>query len=217
MTKQIPFKLPHDASFAAEDYIISSSNKSAHDMLMSWPNWSAHALMLIGPRASGKSHLASIWAEKAGALRIDGALLEEGDVEHVCSNVIFEIEAHDMFDQRVLFHLYNWAKEQGLSLLISSDTPVDEWSFEFPDLKSRLLSLPVAYIDHPDDQLITILLQKLFSDRQQTISPTVINYLLPRIERSFEATSNIVEQIDHMALAKKSKITVPLVRSCLEA
>ena len=47
------------------------------------------------------------------------------------------------------------------------------------------------------------------------IGADVLSYILPRIERSFEAVRNLVEQADQRALIEKRSITVPLMRDIL--
>jgi len=68
----------------------------------------------------------------------------------------------------------------------------------------------------PDDSLLAALLVKQFQDRQLRIGEEVIAYLVPRMERSFEAVSRIVAAIDAMALERLRPVTVPLARDVLD-
>ena len=68
----------------------------------------------------------------------------------------------------------------------------------------------------PDDSLLAALLIKQFQDRQLRVGEEVITYLVPRMERSFEAVARIVTAIDTTALARSRPVTVPLVREVLE-
>ncbi|MEC7028278.1 MAG: DNA replication protein, partial [Pseudomonadota bacterium] len=74
-----------------------------------------------------------------------------------------------------------------------------------------------AAIHPPDDTLLAVLLVKLFADRQLQIGADVLNYILPRMERSFAAAYELVEAADKLALAEKRGISVPLVRRVLMA
>ena len=47
--------------------------KPALALIESWPDWPNRIMLLVGPEGSGKSHLAAIWAEQAGARSIIGA------------------------------------------------------------------------------------------------------------------------------------------------
>ena len=89
--------------------------------------------------------------------------------------------------------------------------------FAIPDLASRFRAAPVVSIQPPDDMLLGSVLIKLFSDRQLNVSHDVISYLLPRIERSFAAAREVVVRADHLALAEKRPVSVPLMRKVLSA
>jgi chromosomal replication initiation ATPase DnaA len=56
---------------------------------------------------------------------------------------------------------------------------------------------------------------KLFSDRQLRIDGEIVDYMLARMERSFEAAQRLVAAIDARSLAARRDITVPLVRQVL--
>ena len=64
--------------------------------------------------------------------------------------------------------------------------------------------------------LMAVVLTKLFSDRQIFVPQEVVQFLLPRLERSFAAIRDIVDEIDRKALAEKRKVTVPLVRDIFD-
>ena len=67
----------------------------------------------------------------------------------------------------------------------------------------------------PDDALLAALMLKLFADRQIAVAPEVPAYVVPRIERTFEAAASLVERLDRAALAEGRPVTVPLVRAVL--
>ena len=114
-----------------------------------------------------------------------------------------------------MFHLYNIFKEEQRSFLLTLQEPPVRRSFALPDLASRLRAAPSVAIREPDEELLGALIVKLFNDRQVRISAEVLHYILPRIERSFEAVRNLVEQSDQRALIEKRSITVPLMRDIL--
>ena len=83
------------------------------------------------------------------------------------------------------------------------------------DLRSRLVAAPAVAIGAPDDGLVGALLIKLFADRQLRVGDGVVEYLLARMERSFEAARILVAALDDAALAGRRNITVPLARQVL--
>ncbi|NVJ99245.1 MAG: hypothetical protein HWE25_13905 [Alphaproteobacteria bacterium] len=212
--KQIPLDLPHKPSFDMADFIVSASNEAAFSLIDAWPNWPHHAIALCGPRACGKTHLAKAWASRAGAIQVD-ATSPITPIDAGANILVDGADSADALDD-TLFHLFNWTKETGGSLLLTGNTAPNLWGVRLPDLKSRLATLPVAEILEPDDHLLMVLLVKLFSDRQLQVDLSVVDYLLPRIERSFDAVKELVGLIDKNALAGKRKITKQLAKTCLE-
>ena len=67
MGSQLAFDLDPAENFSRDDFIRGAGNAAALDLLESWPNWPARTVAIVGPEGSGKSHLAAIWAEQAGA------------------------------------------------------------------------------------------------------------------------------------------------------
>jgi chromosomal replication initiation ATPase DnaA len=76
--------------------------------------------------------------------------------------------------------------------------------------------LPAIAISAPDDALLASILVKLFADRQLRVDNAVIDYLLPRMERSFAAAQRLVRRLDRSGLALGRAVTVSLARSALE-
>ena len=87
--------------------------------------------------------------------------------------------------------------------------------FILPDLASRFRAAPAVTIHPPDDMLLASVLIKLFTDHQLSVTHDVIAYLIPRMERSFAAATDIVTRADRKALAEKRGISIPLMRKIL--
>lgn len=212
--RQIPFDLEIAPSYAMRDFIVSDSNAEAYSLLENIDEWPGHVAAVVGAKASGKSHLSQAWAHEIGAVFFGQDIviseLPAGSV------IVFEDADKAGLDDDTFFHLFNWIKEIGAKLLITSELEPNRWNVELPDLKSRLATIPVANIKEPDDELLMVLLIKLFSDRQLQVDMNVIRYILPRMERSFQAVMSFVEELDSMALADKRKITKTLAKQCLD-
>ena len=56
---------------------------------------------------------------------------------------------------------------------------------------------------------------KQFTDRQLSVAPEVLTFLMARMERTFEAAGNLVAALDEAALIEKRRITVPLAKEVL--
>jgi chromosomal replication initiation ATPase DnaA len=201
--RQLPLDLPHVVSFHREDFLESKSNAAALAMVERWPDWPAYAAAIVGPHGSGKSHLASIWAERSGARVIPAHMLAREDVPRALTTGALVVEnlVPGDFDEHALFHLFNMAKEDGAALLFTSGKPLESGMAVLPDLASRLRTVPSAKLDAPDDALIAAVLVKLFADRQVAVDQDLIAYLLPRMERSLGHARELVAKIDAAALA----------------
>ena len=79
MTEQLLFEFEHRSASDLEDFMPAPCNRDALAWLERWPSWPACALVLYGPAGCGKSHLARIWAARAGACRLDPAALAAVD------------------------------------------------------------------------------------------------------------------------------------------
>ena len=217
--KQLTFDLPLDPRFGAEDFLVSPSNEQAYGQIESWPDWLDTILLLVGPRGSGKSHLASIWATNAHAWTIDATEITQDKVPHLVSNGALAIEDMDRGerDEAALFHLLNLAREKRAFLLITSETPPDRWSLRTPDLLSRLRLAPSVALEAPDDALLKAVLVKLFVDRQLVVDTSVVDYIALRIERSLAKASELVALLDREALSRGRRVSRAIAAEILGA
>lgn len=218
---QLPLDLGSRPALGRDDFLIGPANRDAVGWIDSWPHWPAPALILSGSAASGKTHLAAVWREKAGAALIHPERLMEGNAEDMsqeAQHIVLDgldLWLGDRAAETTLFHLYNIFKEQGRSLLLTMRMSPARADFALSDLASRLRAAPVAAIQPPDEDLLAAVLVKLFHDRQLAVGQDVLSYILPRMERSFAAVRDIAEKADQMALAEKRAISVPLLRRVL--
>lgn len=207
--RQLALDLASGPSYGEEDFLVGPSNEDAYGALEAWPGWSHPVLRLEGPPGSGKSHLAAIWAARAGARRIAAAEVADAAVPALARAEALLVEDADRGprDEAALFHLMNVARERGASLVITASAPPDAWGLATPDLLSRLRLAPVARLAPPDDGLFKAVLVKLFVERQLVVDTTVVDYLALRLERSLAAASEAVAALDAEALAQRRRIT----------
>jgi chromosomal replication initiation ATPase DnaA len=183
----------------------------------SWPEWPNRIMLLVGPEGSGKSHLAAIWAEQAGARSISAHALTAASVPGALATgalVVEDLNASD-FDERALFHLMNLAREDEAFVLITARVPPSASQIELRDLRSRLRAVPVVTLLPPDDQLFRALIVKFCADRQMTVDESLVGYLATRIERSYAAVRRAVELLDSEALRLGRPVTRALAAELL--
>jgi chromosomal replication initiation ATPase DnaA len=213
---QLVFSLPHAEQLGLVDFLESPANSEALAWIRRWPDWPAQALVLAGPEGSGKTHLAHIFAGLSGARIVSSKDVSEASVPEFESRAVVLEDCDAPLPERALFHLLNLAKESKGFVLLTARAPQARWQVDLPDLKSRLMALPLAELKAPDDGLLTALLAKLFSDRQLLVGPDALTFILGRVERSFAAVRQLVEAADRKALAEKRPVTIPLIRELLE-
>lgn len=218
---QFSFALPLTTAYRQADFAVSASNRTAYEQVISWPDWSQPVLILQGPAASGKTHLAHIWAEQSAArvmfaaqlnTEAAAAIIEAGEAARPW--VVEGIDA--VAEEAALFHLLNAVREHGGSLLLTTPQPPAQLEWQLADLRSRLCAAPLAALDTPDEEVLAAVIRKQFADRQLRVGDDVIHYLLLRMSRSFDAARDWVERIDKAALAQQRKVTVALVRNLLD-
>jgi chromosomal replication initiation ATPase DnaA len=197
-------------TYAREDFVVSSGNREALAWLDRWPDWPAPVLALSGPSGSGKTHLGRIWAARVGATVMEGVDFEGKTVPDLTAlastSPAIVIEHADRVPERGLFHLYNLMRERGQHLLLISEVPPAHWHIALPDLASRLRAAPAVAVASPDDELLGSIILKQLADRQLHVGAGVVQYLVPRMERSADAARRIVAALDRRALAEGREI-----------
>jgi chromosomal replication initiation ATPase DnaA len=215
--RQLAFALPHAESLSRDNFLAGPSNAAGVALIDSWPDWPSRIMLLVGPEGSGKSHLAAIWAEQAGARSISAHALTAAAVPGALATgalVVEDLKSSD-FDDRALFHLMNLAREDEADVLITARVPPSAFEIELRDLRSRLRAVPTVSLLPPDDALFRALIVKFCADRQLSVDETVVSYLATRIERSFAAARQAVELLDSEALRLGRPVTRALAAELL--
>jgi chromosomal replication initiation ATPase DnaA len=192
-----------------DDFLVAPSNAAAVALIDQWPRWPSYGAILLGPHGSGKSHLATVWQQKANAQIIEGSALQESGVPAALTSNALVIEnlSTPPLDEAALFHMLNLAKGEGASVLFTTTQPIAVLALRLPDLVSRLCALPIGVIAPPDDSLLRGVLVKHFSDRQIAADEALVSYLLARMPRSLDMARQVVAAIDAAALEQKTEVT----------
>lgn len=214
--RQLNLKLVRPTSFRREDFVVSPTNEAAVRALDAWPDWLGGALALVGPEGAGKTHLATDWAERAGAvsLSVDGA--ESVDLAGLEGRPVL-VDAAERLDDETLFHLINLAGAPGGGLLLTSRQRPAAWTCALPDLRSRLNALRVVELGEPDDVVLRALLLRFFEQSSIRPSEDLLDYLVRRIERAAPKAREVVARLDEAAGAEHRPVTRALAREILEA
>lgn len=219
--RQLPLALGFRPAVAAEDFLVAPCNALAVAWIDRWPDWPAPGVSLSGPAEAGKSHLASIWAGRSGAVSArPGFLVDIDALVPMGARLLVDLQADpspDRSEEQAWFHFLNLLRERRAQALIVSRAPAARWPVHLPDLASRLAALPHVEIGPPDDALLSALLVKHLADCGAVVDPGVVNYLLPRAGRSFAAIADLARSLNAAALSARKPISVALARQVLDA
>ncbi|RUO97263.1 DnaA/Hda family protein [Hyphomicrobium sp.] len=216
--EQLVFELPHRTAMGLEDFLVSRSNEAAVDLVDRWPDWPIGAAVIAGAKGSGKTHLANVWLSRANGKAFEASAISRDTVPTVAASGAVLIEdIQRASDEAALFHLLNLVREQRLQILLTTDTAPGDLPITLPDFRSRLKALPLATIEPPDDALLRAVLVKLFADRQLTVEPQLVDYVLVRMERSMLAAERFVSAADRRALALQRRVTRAIAAATLDA
>lgn len=215
--RQLPLDLGHSPGLTRDDLVVSQANQQAAALIDRWPEWPAPVVLLAGPAGSGKSHLAAIWRDYAGAIELSPSDISAhlGDIGTV--PVLIDDADQGRLDQEGLFHLINTVRGAGSHLLLTARSFPTAWGVTLPDLASRLKAAATVEIEEPDDILLAGVITKLFADRQVEVEPHVVQFLVRRIERSLSTAIHVVDRLDRAALEQKTRITRALAAETIGA
>jgi chromosomal replication initiation ATPase DnaA len=212
--EQLPLEFGHTASQIEDDFIAGEGNALALAHVRSYPAWPHPLTLLIGPAKSGKSHLGGIWALRAGADTVTPHNLAI-HAERPSGPLLVEDIDRAGFAEAPLFHLVNRAMRENRPLLMTAREPIANWPFATDDLKSRARLAAHFTLALSDDIQLAQMFVKLFGDRQISVEPKVIAYMVKRMERSSEEVVALAELTDRLALAKGTAITRSIAAAAL--
>jgi chromosomal replication initiation ATPase DnaA len=205
--------------------MVAGCNSEAVANIDLWPNWPYFAICIYGPEGCGKTHLANVFAQMVAMhtnhpYRIP--FIKANQLNKEMAHTLFEQspqivieDLHNLTNQEAMFHLYNTYRDLGGNILFTSNQAPARINFTLPDLRSRMNIVPALEIKAPDDDLLMALLVKLFTDRQITPTPELLEYLLKNMYRSFSYTRKLVEEIDNISLAKKRAISINIAKEAI--
>ena len=214
---QLTFKFPFLKKYYAQDFFVSSNNFSAFKLIDSWPNWPGKWLNIFGDNGSGKTHLSKILEKKINrteliqAKNIDGKIVTK--LNKIDCLIIDNFENN--IEKELFFTILNQSKQLENYLLINSLTSIKYFSYDLKYLKSRINSFIYIGIDLPTDDLLKVIITKTLSDRQITISPKLINFIINNTERSYEKMFKFLKDIDELSLSTGKSININLIKKVL--
>ena len=209
-------KFDHEKNFRYEDFYLSKSNEHVFNLLNSWPKWEKNFVNISGEKFSGKTHLIDIFLKKFKGVKFNSKSFNNTNLDKlkVYENIVLENLSEDV-DERLIYTLFNIIDQDNKYLIVTSNEPIINIQFKLNDLKSRTKIFLIQSIEKPDDELIYALLLKNFSDRQIVIEKKLVNYIIKRIDRSYDKIFDFIYKIDEMSLKKKKSIDFKTIKDVL--
>ena len=216
MTDQLLLKFPSKQAYLKEDFYVSSSNNEAFKLIESWPKWIKKTVNIFGPQGSGKTHLISMLKNKTATIDVDSnQVTDQIFFKFKLKEVLIIENLKENISENLLYTLYNVAQQDNKYFVLTSREPINKFNFKSMDLKSRVNSTTIIGIDLPSDELISVILSKSFSDKQIKVEKKHIDYVIKRIDRSYEKISQFISTIDKYSLKKGSPFSLKLIKEVL--
>ena len=209
-------KFDHEKNFRYEDFYLSKSNEHVFNLLNSWPKWEKNFVNISGEKFSGKTHLIDIFLKKFKGVKFNSKSFSNKNLNElkVHENIILE-NLTESVDEKLIYTLFNIIDQDNKYLIVTSNEPIINIQFKLNDLKSRTKIFLIQSIEKPDDELIYALLLKNFSDRQIVIEKKLVNYIIKRIDRSYDKIFDFIYKIDEISLKKKKPIDLKTIKEVL--
>ena len=214
---QLIFKFPFKTRYNEHDFYVSSNNFSAYKLIENWPNWASKWLNVYGVTGSGKTHLSKILEKKIKKLKILNA-------DEINDDTIIKLEKLELLiidnysnniEQNLLYSLLNQSKQLEKYIMINSNTPIKNYTFDSEDLKSRIDSFLYIGIDLPTDDLLQVIIAKSFSDKQVYLDKKISQYIIKNVDRSYDKMFKFLKEIDEFSLSSGKAININLIKKLL--
>ncbi len=206
MNKQKSFNYYFKSQINELNYFVNKTNFYAFNGLI---NNETQFSFLYGPNKSGKSFLSHIWLNKNNGFKLKKNI-------KILNNKNILIDDFQSFDEENLFHVVNNCILNNVKILVTSNTKINEINFKYNDLSSRLKTFSSFQINQPDDEMLITILTKLLIEKQFIINKNdIFEFILRRVNRSYQGIHDIVNKLDILSLEKKRQLTIPLIKEIL--
>ena len=214
---QLLLDFDYEQNFKEDDFYVGKSNYHPFELINKWPKWEKNFLNICGDKFSGKTHLTNIFLKKFNGIKLKSNLLDDESLRTIkpYQNVVLE-DLNLEINENLVYTLFNIIDQDNKFLIITSSKPIAEIDFRLEDLKSRTKNCLLAKIDKPDDDLIFALILKNLSDRQINLDKKLIDFIIKRVERSYDKIFEFIYKIDKISLKKKKSIDFKIINEALE-
>jgi chromosomal replication initiation ATPase DnaA len=118
-------------------------------------------------------------------------------------------------DELLLFYIYNTILEKRAYLLMTTRTHPLRWDLSLPDLKSRIATVNFINIERPSDDVVIEIMSSALRRRGINVPHDCSEYIVRRIERSYESINCWVKRIDS-TVGNSRKVTLSFIRDLMK-
>jgi DnaA family protein len=226
---QLPLPLTFDKRFTLQNFSSKDADYLRQQLVALFDETGEPLIGLCGPAESGKTHLLNACAHYARDCSVPYHLFDASQLESAKAAGFNEfpegsVIAVDNLDllaghrhwEAEFYQIINRVKQGELRFLFSlSRQPRDIGSFRMPDLKSRLMWGLLLLLKNPDQSHLEEVLTCRARMLGLELSEDVLNYLMSRYPRSLKQQMDILYRLDHAAMSRKRRLTIPLIKETL--
>lgn len=228
MITQLPLGLSLNSEATFASFYISPENAELISCVSSMSKSTGEKFAFIwGSSGSGKTHVLQAACNQAfeyGSTAVYLSL-KEVSIKALCNLETINLICIDDLEncasntelQTAIFHLYNKVKENGNRLLFAAELAPRNIGFTLADLKSRLTWGMVLQLHNLDDVSKVLALQLRADCLGFKLETNVANYLLRHYMRDTRELFAVLGRLDFASLARQRKLTIPFVKSVLDA
>jgi len=215
---QLTFKFPFSKKYYEQDFFVSSNNFSAYRLIEGWPNWPGKWLNIFGSNGSGKTHLAKILEKKINKTKLIEAKNISNEIIKDLNNLDCLIidNYNNNIDEKLFYSILNQSKQLDNYILINSIPSIKNNKFNLEDLISRINSFLFIGIELPTDDLLKVLISKTLSDKQTSINPKLLEFIINNVDRSYEKMFKFLKDVDELSLSTGKSININLIKKVLD-
>ena len=215
---QLTLRFPISKKYYEQDYFVSSNNYSAFKLIDGWPDWPGKWLNIYGEKGSGKTHLSTILEKKIKKSRLISANKINNNIIQDLNNLdclIIE-DFNNNVDEKLLYTIFNHSKQLENHVLINSLNSIKNLSFKLKDLQSRVNSFVFIGIELPTDDILRVIITKTLSDKQVSISPKLIDFIIRNVDRSYQKMFKFIKEVDELSLSTGKSININLIKKIID-
>ena len=225
---QLPLPLTFDQRFTLDNFFSGEADYIRHQLIALFDQTGESLIGLCGTNDSGKTHLLNACAHYARACSMtyhlfDAAQLEgakaRGFNEFPDGSVIgvdnLDLLAGNRAWEAEFYQIINRVKQGELRFLFSLSRKPRDIGFRMPDLKSRLMWGLLISLQSADNEQVERILVFRAHLLGLDLPDDVLQYLLTRYPRGLSDQIDLLQRLDHAALSRKRRLTIPLIRETL--